>query len=417
MKRILFAIIISIGTMLSYSQTITIIDVQNKQPIQGVNIFNKSKSINLTTNQKGVAVINSFSKNDTVIISCLGYRLQEIPLDILQPNKTIELIQSVITLDEVVFSANKFRENKSDLPNRIEVIGAKEIELSMPQNSGEILAQTGAAFVQNSQLGGSSPVLRGFEANKVLIVVDGIRMNNAIYRSGHLQSIITIDPSMLDRIEVVYGPGSVIYGSDALGGVMAFHSKKPIYSTDDKLLVTGSAITKYASAANEYGGNVFLNVATKKFASITNFSYKNIGDLTIGSSNNSLYANWGTNTIYSERINNKDSAVVNNKPYTLKNSGYSQYDILQKFYYKPSEKAEYIFNFQYSNSSDVPRTDRLLSVIKGKPEYAEWYYGPQTRLFAYFTANYKNSKWFDDACFTTGYQNISEDRISRKFNK
>jgi hemoglobin/transferrin/lactoferrin receptor protein len=417
MKRILFAIIISIGTMLSYSQTLTIIDIQNKQPIQGVNIFNKSKTINVTTNQKGIAIINRFSSDDTIIISCIGYGKQEYVLDKLQPRKTIELIQSVITLDDVVFSANKFEEKKSDLPNRIEVIESKAIELSMPQNSGEILSQTGAAFVQNSQLGGSSPVLRGFEANKILLVVDGVRMNNAIYRSGHLQSIITIDPLMLDRIEVVYGPGSVIYGSDALGGVMAFHSKKPIYSTDGNLLVTGSAITKYASAANEYGGSMFINIATKKFASITNFSYKNIGDLTIGSNNNSLYGNWGMNTIYSERINNKDSAVVNSKPYTLKNSGYSQYDILQKFYYKPSEKAEYIINFQYSNSSDVPRTDRLLSVIKGKPEYAEWYYGPQTRLFTYVTAHFKNSKWFDDACFTAGYQNISEDRISRKFSK
>ncbi len=417
MKKTIITVILIIGTIITYSQTITIIDNQSKQPIQGVNIFNDNKTINVTTNQKGVANTNQFSNSDTIIVSCLGYSKQKFAATELQLKCILELNQTVITLDEVVLSANKFEENKSDLPNRVEVIGAKEVELSMPQNSGEMIAQTGAAFIQTSQLGGASPVLRGFEANKVLIVVDGVRMNNAIYRSGHLQSIITIDPLMLDRAEIVYGPGSVIYGSDALGGVMAFHSKRPIYSTDGKLLITGSVLTKYASAANDYGGSMFLNIATSKFASITNFSYKNIGDLTIGRNDNPLYRSWGMNKLYSQRINGKDSAFVNNNPYTLKNSGYSQYDILQKFYYKPSENAEYILNFQYSNSSDVPRTDRLLSIKSGLPEYAEWYYGPQTRLFAYFTAHFKNRKLFDDARFTAGCQNISEDRISRSFNK
>ena len=70
-------------------------------------------------------------------------------------------------------------------------------------------------------------MLRGFSANSILLVVDGVRMNNAIYRSGNLQNVITLDSHILEEAEVIFGPGSVIYGSDALGGVMDFHTQSP----------------------------------------------------------------------------------------------------------------------------------------------------------------------------------------------
>ena len=107
-----------------------------------------------------------------------------------------------------------------------------------------MLAQTGEVFVQKSQMGGGSPVIRGFEANKVLIVVDGVRLNNAIYRSGHLQNVITLEPSELESAEIVFGPGSVIYGSDALGGVMDFHTREPRFAIDEGLRLFGGAFTR-----------------------------------------------------------------------------------------------------------------------------------------------------------------------------
>ena len=79
--------------------------------------------------------------------------------------------------------------------------------------------------VQKSQFGGGSPVLRGMESNRVLLVVDGVRMNNAIYRKGHLQNSITVSPNQLDRTEIIFGPSSVVYGSDALGGVIHYYTK------------------------------------------------------------------------------------------------------------------------------------------------------------------------------------------------
>ena len=99
-------------------------------------------------------------------------------------------------------------------------------QVMRPTNTSELLQSSGQVHVQQSQQGGGSPVIRGFEANRILLVVDGIRLNNAIYRSGHLQNSSSIDASMLEELEVVLGPNSVKYGSDALGGVLHFKTKK-----------------------------------------------------------------------------------------------------------------------------------------------------------------------------------------------
>jgi hemoglobin/transferrin/lactoferrin receptor protein len=137
-------------------------------------------------------------------------------------------------LDEVIIYSNKFAERKKNIVQKIDVIQAQQIAQLNTQNMGDLLSNTGNVFVQKSQQGGSSPIIRGFEASRVLLVVDGIRMNNAIYRAGHLQNVITVDQNMLERVEVLYGPASTLYGSDALGGVVHMRTKMPRLSTNGK---------------------------------------------------------------------------------------------------------------------------------------------------------------------------------------
>jgi hemoglobin/transferrin/lactoferrin receptor protein len=145
-----------------------------------------------------------------------------------QINKPDTAKIKTIDLNEVVISVNKIEESKRTVAQQVQVLTAKEISNSQSQTTAELLSNTAGVFVQKSQLGGGSPTLRGFEASRILLIVDGVRMNNIIYRAGHLQNVITLDNNILDRTEILFGPSSTVYGSDALGGVIHFYTKQPL---------------------------------------------------------------------------------------------------------------------------------------------------------------------------------------------
>lgn len=401
-----------------FAQQIKILDKSDLQAIPNVAVIGKNYSV--TSDKNGRVDISSFKADDLLTFKHIAYQsYTTTKKDIISSNNLVLLTDNVIKLDEVIFSANKIEENKSDIPHHIEVISSKQIAFNNPQTSGDLLQQTGNVFIQQSQMGGSSPVLRGFEANKILMVMDGVRMNNAIYRSGHLQNVITIDPNVLDRVEVIFGPGSVMYGSDAIGGVMSFYTKNPILSANDKLFVKAAAFTRYSSANNEIAGSVNVNLGMKKWAFLSSISYKNLGDLRMGNNGrDSKYGDWGKSLFYAERINGKDSMMSNDNPNVQKRSAYTQYDIMQKVLFQPNDNLKYILNLQYSNSSNIPRYDRLAELDGSNLKYADWYYGPQSRLFASLRTELKSKhNFYDNAAITAAYQNISEDRVTRKFNK
>jgi hemoglobin/transferrin/lactoferrin receptor protein len=326
-------------------------------------------------------------------------------------------LTKIIHLDEVIISVNRSEEKKSDVPYQVELIKPKDVELLTPQTSADMLQNTGTVFVQKSQQGGGSPVLRGFEASRVLMVMDGVRLNNAVYRAGHLQDVITVDHSMLERTEVIFGPSSVMYGSDALGGVMHFYTKKPEFGID-KMLTKGHSYVRWSSVNEEMTGHLDFNLGWKKLSSLTSFTYSDFSDIRAGNTRSPFFESTPfTRDYYVETINGVDSMIKNSNRNVQKFSGYSQYDILQKFAFKPDEKVLYTLNFQYSNSSDIPRYDRLTEYAGSNLRFAEWYYGPQTRIFTSLNSEIKSGgKLFDKMNVILAWQSISQDRINRRFN-
>ena len=324
-----------------------------------------------------------------------------------------------INLNEVVISANKSEESKRNVAQQIQTLNAKQIADLQCQSTADIIANTGSVFVQKSQLGGGSPVIRGFEANRILLVIDGVRMNNIIYRAGHLQNIVTTDNSSLDRIEVLFGPGSTVYGSDALGGVISLYTKRPSFAgADEKTNLKVNAMTRYGSVNDEFTGHVDFNIGGKKLASLTSFTYSVFDDLKGGENQNPFYtSSYGERLYYVERINGKDSLVKNSDRYKQVQSGFSQIDLMQKFAYKASDHMTHGLNIQYSTSTDVPRYDRLTDPSSSGLKYAEWYYGPQTRLLAAYDLNVNNAAAkFQDIHAGVNLQNIEESRHTRRFN-
>jgi hemoglobin/transferrin/lactoferrin receptor protein len=322
------------------------------------------------------------------------------------------------SLSEVIVTANKFEEKSKYVAQKIEVLQQKDIAQSFTNNTGSLLEQTGKVFVQRSQLGGGSPVLRGFEASRILLMVDGVRMNNAIYRTGHLQNVITIDDDILERVEILYGPASTVYGSDALGGVVHFQTRKPVFSPSDKLMVRTNVSTRYSSAYQEYTGHADINLGSKKFASLTSISYSSFGDLRQGNSRNPFYGDFGKRSEYIEQVNGIDSIVRNKDENIQKFSSYKQFDLLQKFLWQPVANQSHELNIQYSTSSDIPRYDRLTDRRNGKLRWAEWYYGPQDRLMASYQYKAKERKgFFDQLMIGANYQKIQESRMQRAYQK
>lgn len=336
--------------------------------------------------------VNAQSKNDTTLIP--------------------------IKLNEVVITVNKMQEEKLKIPNQVVTISSLDIDKYAQSNTADLLQSTGQINVQKSQQGGGSPVLRGFESSRVLLLVDGVRQNNLIYRAGHLQNIITINQSILENIEVVMGPSSTVYGSDALGGIIHLITKKPILATTNKMLVKTSIYSKYASANNEKTGGFNLNFGFKKIAFLSAVNYSDFGDLTMGKKTNPfLGEQFGTRNTYVQNINYNDSVFLNSNKFVQKFSGYKQYDFMQKVLINQSEKITHLFNFQFSNSSHIPRYDRLTDVnSKNQLSVAEWLYGPQKRQMASYNFEYKNlTEVLKKINVISCYQDIEESRITRNF--
>ncbi len=398
------------------AQKLRVIDKSNLKPIYNVAIYNLDHTKTTLTNFEGYAALNEFDYTDTLVFQHPAFQNLVLPYKTVESlNFTVTLTESTVNLSEVVVSASKWEQETDEVPRQIASVDAKEIEFYNPQTTADLLNTTNEVFIQKSQLGGGSPMIRGFAANSVLIVVDGVRMNNAIFRSGNLQNVIVIDPNIIDEAEVIFGPGSIMYGSDALGGVMDFHTKKVELPVDSGYLYSVNALARYSAADNELTGHFDFDYSEKNWGALTSVSYSKFDDLKMGSVGHPDYQR----PEYVERVDNEDKMIKNNDPDIQKFSGYNQLNLLQKFRYKVNEKVDLGLSFQYSTTGDIPRYDRLTQYKNDSTlKYAEWYYGPQNWGMGNLTISLANDHGiYDDARIVLGYQNVEESRYDRKFGK
>ncbi len=415
-QHLLFTLMILL-TFFAQAQQIRIIDKATKKPIPSALIYNSDASSSVQTDEKGRADFSKFQNTDIITIQHTSY--QEVIIsyeDIARRGFKILMEERIIPIEEVTISANKWEQDKSEIPNDILQINGKTIEFDNPPTSADLLNSSGEVFVQKSQLGGGSPMLRGFAANSVLLVVDGVRMNNAIYRSGNLQNVINIDPNALESAEVVFGPGSVIYGSDALGGVLDFHTINPKFSSSDATLFNATAFSRYATAANEKTNHLHFELGKENFALFSSVTYSDFSDLRTGSNRTSDFPDYGKRINYIERINGIDSVVSNNNPNVQKFSNYNLFNTVNKIKFRLSSLFELDYGFYFSTTSDIPRYDRLIQTNEdGSLRNAEWYYGPQKWMMHRVSAtSYQSNPIYDQAKFVFSYQDYEESRNDRR---
>lgn len=320
-----------------------------------------------------------------ILLAALRLGADEAPLD------TIEVIAA---------------QPPADIAGRTVTISPEAVALHQPRTAADLLGLADGVFIQNSQQGGGSPMIRGFAANRLLYTVDGVRMNTAIYRGGNLQNVICLDPFAIDRTTVAFGAGAE--GSDAIGGVMRFETLTPQLSE----AVHGHADARYASANAEQTGHLDVNVGDGKHAMLTSITFNEFDHLRQGSDGPDHYLK----PYYVARVDGSDVVVTQDDPLLQIPSAYSQVHLMQKFRYVPAPGWDLRYGFHYSETSPYGRYDRHNRTTDTEPRYGEWDYGPQKWMMNHLSAAYEGAHTFFDAVqLDAAHQRDEESRISRNF--
>jgi len=420
-KLLLFICVLSFSSI--FAQEIKVID-ELGSPIREAHFVSLEQNIHAFTNKDGIVNLAEFGTNEPLQISHSSFiSVFTNKKNILSNNNQIILVFDSETLGEIVLLTRIDDENLKTTADRRVILHQKEIERLNTQTTADLLEKRAGVNVQKSQMGGGSPVIRGFEANRVLLVVDGVRLNNAIYRGGHLQSIISVDNATLEQVEIIFGPSSSEYSSDGLGGVIHLHTKRPKFT--DSPIFKQNYSTRFATANKGLSQHYDLSYTSKGFSIFSSVSTSDFDDLKMGAVRKHGYENWGK--VYHYMDNGKQKENPN--PNIQKHTGYSQKDFLQKAIFRLSDKLLFTGNFQFSNSSNVPRFDKMndYKSISYNQEtetteyedlkYATWNYGPQKRSFYSMQFDYSaNSLLLDSAQLIFGYQDVFETRLVQKID-
>ena len=411
MKFLSYFLLLLVGTSpLALAQQLRVFDYESQKPLSGVQLVDKKLKVSTSTTEEGIASLSEFQGKNPLTFSRLGYKNKTLSWEELEAlNYLIYLESSSLTLATTVISASRWNQNEADVSGKVRQLDSEWLDLRNPVTTADWLGSSGEVFVQKSQLGGGSPMIRGFSANRLLYSIDGVRMNTAIFRSGNLQQVISIDPFSLQNTEVLFGPGAVMYGSDAIGGVMVFETLRADHENQQ---LKGNVVSRFSSAYSEETFHADFSYGKGKWAFVTSASYFDFGDLIMGK--NKGQDSYLRST-FLERINGIDQEITNPNPRKQVGAGYKQVNLMQKISYKASKNSTIDYAFHYSSTGNIPRYDRLIEKRDGKLRFARWDYGPQRWMMQQLNWKTTNpTKLYDQAKITVASQFFEESRIDRR---
>jgi outer membrane cobalamin receptor len=278
-------------------------------------------------------------------------------------------------LGEVVVTASRYSSFQVKTPEAIRLIDSKSIEKLQLRTAPEALMAIPGVFVQKTNHGGGSPFLRGLTGNQTLLLVDGIRLSNAIVRYGPNQYFNTIDVFSIEKMEVLRGNGSVQYGSDAIGGTIQAFSHE--VTTSEKPEWGSSFLTRIATHGMEQSLNGSVNFSNKRFAVRAGATWRNFGDLVGG------------------------DTTGRQSP-----TGYRELDFDLKSRILISSSSVLTLAYQRVHQSDVPVYHKVIL-----ENYAVNKMDPQKRQLAYIKLNQKlNAGILKSTVITASYQSSEEGR-------
>jgi len=313
-----------------------------------------------------------------------GFVSREITIA-LDPGETEEievlLEPTRLTLHEdITVTAERDLKASFQSPSAVNALTARDVSEQWPRTAPEMLPEAPGVWLQKTNHGGGSPFLRGLTGNQVLALVDGIRLNNSTYRYGPNQYISTIDPYSLDRIEILRGGGSTLYGSDAVGGVLNFLSPSPgLAARGSELSFAGRG--KLVNGGMESTGRLDVRFRTPRMGLIGGMSLRSFGDLRAGG----------------------DLGVESP-------SGYDETAANIKGLFKLSDDLLLTAAVQSVRQPEVPAYDQVTE--RG---YSRYVFRPQERRLAYLKlSSFSSNPLWREIDATVSWQGSAEGREKRK---
>lgn len=383
--RVVFRLGVVMAMMTSWSDAqsldrmeLRVVDDASGQPVANAAIELPDAAPTLTSGAHGAAAA-PLPPGDhwTLRVSAEGFTPTVVTITRTTPMPvTVRLQARAVWLSErVVVTAGRTSEPLADVPRAVSVVTSEDLERRLPSTTPDALMESAGVLVQKTNLGAGAPYVRGLVGNQILVLVDGVRLNNATSRFGPNQYLGTIDPDALASIEVVRGPGSVLYGSDAIGGVVHLMTRQPEFSAGGwQRSIDGRA--SLSAGAVEQGGRLGGALAGPRVAVRGGLSAHHFADLRAGGNRGTL-----TPTGYAEVAADAGVAVRLAPAHLL------------------------TATIQTHQQNDVPRWDQVAQ--RGFARYA---FDPQTRQLVALRYAAQALGWADTASATLSVQRTEERR-------
>lgn len=210
-----------------------------------------------------------------LMLVCAAAQAEEAP----EPGKRGEQADE-IELGGVTVTVDRGERRKFEVKRSIDVLDEKAIARRQPRSVVDLLEESPGVVVQRTNAGAGAPLLRGLIGPDNLILMDGIRLSNSTYRTGPNQYLALIDPWSLHAFEVLRGPGSVLYGSDAMGGVLHAITRAPRRLEDRDWGLRGRL--SFASAYPGLGGSLQGDFRTGEYAGYLGATFDHFGEVVAG---------------------------------------------------------------------------------------------------------------------------------------
>ncbi len=286
-------------------------------------------------------------------------------------------------IDEIVVTATRRAISSEQVSSGLTVVSREDLETQ--KLITDALASKVGVFLQQTTPGQGAAIIRGLKGSSILHLVDGMRLNNAIFRSAPTQYFSLVPVTAIERVEVLRGTPTSLYGNDAVGGVVQLVTRVPTFDSSE-MEVRGDVFTAFDTAELAKTVRATLDVGTSALASSFSAEYMTTGDRRIGGG---------------DRIGP---------------SGYESQAARWVLSGTPTDDRSWLFDVQYLEQPETPRIDELVPGFgQTEPSSSEFFFAPNRRVFAHGKYSVKDGLGGLDWTTDVAWQRIDDDRVTRDF--